>query len=59
MRCLGITSNLCNVKPGGSFDNHQSLNGSYIIALLVFVACHVHTGMFIFISDIMLHLLLS
>jgi hypothetical protein len=47
-----------NVEPGGNCDNHQSLKASYIIALLVFVACQVHTGMFIFISEIILHLLL-
>ena len=31
-----------NIEAGGSYDNHQSLKGSCIIALLVFVACHVH-----------------
>ena len=45
-----------NVEPCGSCDYHQSLKGSYITALLGFVFCHVHTGMFI--SVIVLHLLL-
>ena len=47
-----------NVEPGGTCDNHQSLKAGCVIALLVFVACHVHTGMIIFISEIILHLLL-
>lgn len=38
---FGHTVEFVNVEPGGSSDNHQSLKGSYIIALLVFVACHV------------------
>ena len=55
---FGHNVEFVNVEPGGSYDNHQNLKGSCIIALLVFVACHVHTGMFIFISEIILHLLL-
>jgi hypothetical protein len=56
---FGHNVDFVNVEPVGSCGNHQILKGSYNIALLVFVACHVHIGMFIFISEIILLLLLS